>query len=266
VGRFYQEKDSHLLDYHIEQLHAGWFRGPLERGPDAVAWLGAAQTFGRFVPEPFPQLVGQRLGIGTLNLGSGGKGPEYYLVHPKILEEANRCKLAVVQVMPARGSDNRMFRSKLGGGLGVRTDDKTPVKALELIDELIASGRGKEARELVEESRRNYERAMINLLEAVRIPKILLWFSFRQPPAGILGYRRTLRVSPQFVTREMVGRIRRSADRYVAVASRAGIPQELRDRDGNPAGSNAYYPSPEMHRLAADRLVSVVGELIGSRE
>jgi uncharacterized protein DUF6473 len=266
VSLNYQRKDARIIDYGVEQLHGRWFRGPLDLGPDAIAWLGAAQTWGRFVPEPFAKLVGARLGIGTLNLGSGGKGPEFFLLHPKLIEEANRCRIAVVQVLPARGSNNSMFRSKRGGAIGTRLDSETPIRSPELIQELIDAGRDREVKKLVKESRRTYLHAMRSLLDSLRVPKILLWISFHEPPKAIEGYRRTLGVSPQWVTREMVRRIRPLADRFVSVVSREGVPQPLRDREGNDAGTNGYYPSPEMHRLAADLLTPVVRELLGETD
>ena len=128
MGSYYQHEDEQFLDYGMAQLHGEWFRGPLDQGPDAIAWLGAAQTFGRYVAEPVPAIVGKRLGLGTLNLGSGGKGPEYFLRHPELLEEVNRCRVAVIQVMSARASDNSLFQSQRGGS----ADPPASVLTLEL--------------------------------------------------------------------------------------------------------------------------------------
>src|ERR1700721_1759052 len=125
----YKRNDAGFFDYPMEKLHGEWFRGPLDRGPDAIAWLGAAQTFGRYVEEPFPGVVGKRLDLGTLNLGSGGKGPRYFLRHPELLEEVNRCRVAVIQVMSAKGSDNSLFQSEKGGAKGLRQATGTVTRA-----------------------------------------------------------------------------------------------------------------------------------------
>jgi len=103
---------------------------------------------------------------------------------------------------------------------------------------------------------------MKRLFEEVKPPKVLFWFAYRNPPPAITGYPRTLEIFPQLVNRRMVRQMRRSADRYVAVASRVGIPQELRDGAGNVVAVNDYYPSPEMHQLAAGPLTRAVRDLL----
>jgi Domain of unknown function (DUF6473) len=263
VGLFYQRMDGKFLDYGMVQLHGEWFRGPLDQGPDSIAWLGAAQTFGRYVTEPVPAIVGRRLGLGTLNLGSGGKGPDYFLLRPELLEEVNRCRVAVVQIMSARGSDNSIFKSERGGASGVRLDTGTKEpKALTVVTDLIAQGKVREARRLVRESQQAYVESMLRLLKSVKTPKVLFWFSYRNPPLALTGFRRTLEIFPHLVHRGMVNELRPSADGYAAVSSRAGIPQVLLDEEGNRVAVNHYYPSPEMHRLAADRLTGPVRELL----
>lgn len=261
MAKSYGVTDSNLFDYSMEELHGEWFRGPLDRGPDAIAWLGAAQTFGRLAAEPFPAIVGKRLDLGTLNLGSGGKSPQYYLHHSELLEEVNRCRVAVIQIMSARGSDNSLFRSNEGGVRGVRVDTGAITKSLpkELLDE----GRGREARRVTRESQASYVDAMCSLLEAINPPTILLWISFREPTPGRSDGGRTWEsASPQLVNANMIRQIVPLADRFVAVVSRANIPNEIHDRDGNVARTNRYYPSPEMHCAAADKLTPVVRELV----
>jgi Domain of unknown function (DUF6473) len=264
MGLFYQKRDHQLFEYELEELHGEWFRGPLDRGSDSIAWLGAAQTFGRLVTEPFPRMVGQGFDLGTLNLGSGGKGPEFYLRNPDLIEEVNRCRVAVVQVMSAKSSDNSLYRSRNGGGFGHRADTGEAVKsALPIIEELRAHGRRREARRIVVESQRAYLDSMQKLLKALKLPKILFWFSVRHPPSSMLGVLRSVRwESPQMVNRAMLSQMSPLADRFISVVSSAGLPQVLRDDAGDIFKTNKYYPSPEMHRIAADRLAPVVSELI----
>lgn len=263
MGYFYQVEDSAFIDYGMVKHNGQWMRGPVDSGPDAIAWLGAAQTFGRYAPEAAPWIVGARLDLGTFNPSVGGNGPEFFLRRPELLEEVNTCRAAVVQVMSARTCDNHLFRSKIGGDFGTRLDTGKTTKGLEVILDLRAEGRRSEVRRLVRESREAYVDAMRRLLQAIRIPKVLFWFSFRRPPPALIGHQWMLNIFPQITTREMVRKIRPLADRYVEVSSRAGIPQTVRDPDGNPVRTNVYYPSPEMHRLAAERLTPVLSELVG---
>jgi len=176
----------------------------------------------------------------------------------------NRCRAAVVQVMSAKGSDNSLFRSSGGGDSGIRLDTGARTKSLALIYGLRSQGKSMRARRVAWESQRSFTDEMQGLLGAIRPPKILLWIAFREPPSGVSGYRTFFqKVSPQFVTRRVLSRIEPFADRFVEVVSTAGVPQIFRDEDGKTLRKNPYYPSPEMHRLAADRLAPVLEELIG---
>jgi Domain of unknown function (DUF6473) len=261
MAQSYSRKDGRFMDYRMEQFHGEWFRGPLDRGPDAIAWLGAAQTFGRLVDEPFPEMVGGRLHLGTLNLGSGGKSPQYYLRHPELLDEVNRCRVAVVQIMSARGCDNSLFRSDQGGARGVRLDKGTPTRSPAILQDLISRRRPLKARRIVRQTQQAYVHEMGSLLRAIRVPKVLLWISFRPLSPKKRGWQTLNATSPQLVSDAMVSKIEPLADQFIAVVSRAGIPQVIHDEASNVVRTNWYYPSPEMHRLAADELTPVVGAL-----
>jgi hypothetical protein len=263
MGLFYQTDDNHILDYAMENLHGEWFRGPLTAGPESIAWLGAAQTFGRYVPEPFPHLVGQRLQMGTLNLGSGGKGPKYFLDRPELLREANRCRLAVVQVMSARASNNAAFRSRIGGDSGVRVSDGQAIKGLALMYEFLNAGRRREAVALLRESQRNFVHENNALIDALHVPTVQLFISYEPPAPTYTRFRNRMTVFPQWVDQRVVRQIKGAADAWVEVVSREGIPQQVVDKSGQQAVANGYYPSPEMHRIAADRLVPIVAGILG---
>src|ERR1700733_1499440 len=84
----YQSSDAHIVDYELYQLPGvdEFFRGPPPASDTYIACVGAAQTFGRFVPAPFPALISRSLDIGTLNLGRGGAGPGFHFSNSKIME------------------------------------------------------------------------------------------------------------------------------------------------------------------------------------
>jgi hypothetical protein len=263
AGRPYAYDDRGLVDYPMEQLRGTWFRGPLTRGPGAIAWLGAAQTFGRYVDDPFPAIVGRRIGFGTLNLGGAGTSPEYYLRHPELLDEASRCPVAVVQVMSARGIDNSAFRSAQGRVGGVRTDTGAPTESVHVIDGLLARGDTDGARRLVRESQRAWVEKTLGLLGALDCRTVLLYVSFDEPPDDVVVDGRVVRKGfPQLVDADMVRSVTTSADRFVSVVSRAGIPQAVRDARGTIVRVNEYYPGPEIHGLVADALTPVVEDLL----
>ena len=53
-----------------------------------------------------------------------------------------------------------------------------------------------------------------------------------------------------------------SGDRYVECVSKTGLPQVLRDFQGNIVGKNNYYPSPEMHQQASELLFPVCKSIL----
>ncbi len=87
------------------------FRGP--KPPDGVpymAFLGADETFGRFVPTPYPALITQDLGVPGVNLAIPHAGPDLYLRDPSVLRVAEAARLKVVQVVGAQNMSNRFYR------------------------------------------------------------------------------------------------------------------------------------------------------------
>ena len=298
MGTFYQDWDKEIIDYDMHTLQGLDLRGPRLTQPDYIAYLGAAQTFGRYCHHPFPSLLGQQLQLGTLNLGSGGKGPEYYsLFNPQSLELINGAKLAVVQIMSGRSVSTSALQSTRGGRSGIcrRTGKKTTANAI--FYELVSGQdpRGMDPSflpQLVAETRENYVKAMVELLEKIQVPKVLLWFSTRSPdyqevyPAlwprklnhwlgnlsgGKLGLWRgrhgtqveqLLGDFPHLVNQAMVDQLKPCCDRYVEYTGSPGIPQPLKTYAGQPLAPNIYYPSPEMHQEVYDKLLPVCQTLL----
>lgn len=292
MGKFYQDWDIEIIDYDMYTLQGLELRGPKLAQADYIAYLGAAQTFGRYCCKPFPTLLGQQLQLGTLNLGSGGKGPQYYLQNPQTLDLVNSAQLAVVQVMSGRSISNSLFESTRGGRSGIRRSNGKKTTSNIIFYELI-SGQDKRGldpnflQQLVEETRENYVAAMVELLENIKVPTILLWFSVRSPeyqeiyPAvlprkinrwleqvsngkiGLWRRRHETRVEkflgdfPHLVNQSMVEQIRQHCDRYVEYVGGTGLPQPLNTYGGKSLAPNIYYPSPEMHQEVYHKLLPV---------
>lgn len=298
MGKFYQDWDQEIIDYNMYRLAGVDLRGPQVTQPDYVAYLGAAQTFGRYCHHPFPTLLGQRLKLDTLNLGSGGKGPQYYLQNPQTLDLINNAKFAVVQVMSGRSISNSVFQSSLGGRSGIRLSNGKKTTANIIFYELISGQdpRGLDPaflKTLIAETRANYVQAMTELLNKIQVPTILLWFSVRSPdyqevyPAvlprklnrwlekisngkvGLWRRRHETRVDnflgdfPHLVNQAMVDQLRSQCDRYVEYVGRPGLPQPLTTVDGKSLPPNSYYPSPEMHQGVYQQLLPVCQTLLG---
>jgi Domain of unknown function (DUF6473) len=276
----YQRYDAHIIDYELYELPGifGSFRGPPVKGDAYVACVGAAQTFGRFVPTPFPALLARTLGIDALNLGRGGAGPTFPCSDPALLRYINRARLVIVQVFSGRSQSNSLFRVVDHGMMGINLADGAKASANQFYTWLLGQD-PQLARQIVAETRENYVQDMTRLLDAIEAPKILFWFSVREPAypeLWQLPIERLWGEFPHFVNQDMVERLRGHSDAYVECVSRRGLPQPIHDRDGNPTSFgnplpgqsavlntvNRYYPSPEMHEEAASLLLPVCRELL----
>src|SRR5438477_4742612 len=140
----YQRDDAAIVDYQLWRLP----ELPLRlRGPALLPLpqkygvaIGAAQTFGRFVAEPWPLLLARQLGVPVLNLGISGAGPSLFLLHPGLVEIAMRAQFVIVQVMSARSVSNSRVRTGTNQGTLVRLDkpQSKPRFAEDVYRELLA--------------------------------------------------------------------------------------------------------------------------------
>jgi hypothetical protein len=271
MSRYYQNLDAPHFDYDLWRVPGlpGEFRGPaVDPERPFIAFVGAAQTFGRFCQQPFPTLVGQALRIQSLNLGVGGAGPRFFDT-PGFIDWMNRASLVVVQVVAARSEGNSFFdNSATGNGHGVRLSDGKEMRFEEFLADLAAAGDTEARDQAIRESRNNYVKRYITLLRKVAKPKVLLWLSVRRPEEG-----EDSMVFPHFVDQAAVNEIRNFTDAYVECASDEGLPQRLWDGDESIDGAyakdghlmNNYYPSPEMHMAAAALLTSACRAFLGQR-
>ncbi|MBZ0151177.1 MAG: DUF6473 family protein [Planctomycetes bacterium] len=270
MSEYYQNIDRPHFDYGLVKLEGTYLhvRGPaVDLSKPYIACVGAAQTFGRFCDEPYPTMLGKRLGMPVLNLSDGGAGPGW-VANPVFLRLLNGASLVVVQMLSARSVGNSLFDNRNSGGhVGTRLADGKRMTFIEFFKELVASSPPGVVARVVQETRENFVRRSIEVLGSIRPPKVALWLSARSPdyedrPGTPHGY---LSDYPHFVNREMVKAITAHADAYVECSSAAGLPQPLWQASAAVEGAvlvegrlfNRYYPSPQMHRAAADALESV---------
>lgn len=287
--RKYQIKDARICDYRYTKVPGAEVvaRGPLPAGLAEgrfISYLGGAQTLGRFVQRPYPSLIEAETGWSALNLGFGGGKPEFYLNAQGALDVVNAGACAVVQVMSARGSPNSIIRAVRNENNFVRYHGRNGGEATDelFVDHAYRRLLREESPETItkclQETREAWVRDMSQLLNAIRVPKLLLWFSVRTPHyvADTRELAAFLGPYPQFVDEAMLERLRPLADRYVECVSSRGMPSQLVDRatgepvpvfaDRQAPALNTYYPSPEMHEDAAALAAPQLLELLASRQ
>lgn len=284
MGLGYQQRDADIIDYQLWQADG---IGPHLRGPkpdslvdgEYITCIGAAQTFGCYVENTYVQLVGKETSCQMLNFGVSGAGPGFFLARPTIIEKINSSKLAVIQIMSGRSVANSLFDTDSKEMLTRRIDGAVK-GAAPMYADLLAEGNNRLISSVLHETRNNWVAQYLELLESITAPKLLLWISVRPPEysARLDNVHDFFGDFPQLVNREMVELIRMGADGYIECVSSEGLPQKLysrhtgkrtaiqkrQDLGGTRKAFNDYYPSPEMHMLAAKMVLACIdsnGEL-----
>ena len=302
----YQARDHEVVDYRMYELDGGGlqFRGPfpddLESG-NYFTCLGAAQTFGCFCENPFPDLLAKQLEMPALNLGYGGAGPEFFALHESLDRYVNGGKFVIIQAMSGRSQSNSVFDAR-GLEYLTRHSDGVSLGSDAAYRDLIYGPRvfrrrpfrwattrlapivnGPKVRRIVEETRRGWIDSHRTLLARIKVPTIFFWYSTRPPEyeEGSKDLESLFGDFPQLVNAEMVNEVRELCDHYVECRSDRGSPQPLHSRftgeriSVDPArdrpdfadmglwSNNFYYPSPEMHEDAAEALGETCKRVFG---
>lgn len=278
--------DEPMFDYKMYRFGRSRqvFRGPQpELRGKYISFIGASNTFGRFNDEPFPDLVGAGLDVQTLNLGTDGAGPGFFLGDPEVMSAASGAEVCVVQVMCASAISNRMFsvrprrnmRLHAVSDLLVGIYPEVEFERFSFVHAMLKHLQALDQNRfklLVNEMKNGWIGRMQTLLNSIETKTILLWFSRRDPDqnnseSGNYEYY------PHFVDRSMIDAVKPIADGYIECTTSVGLPQDLTvdgktilfRPSGEPISQNHEFPSPEMHHAAADTLTPEIQRLMSKR-
>ncbi len=251
------------------------FRGP-RRSLDRpyIAFLGGTETYGKYVPDPFPDLVEQAVGFASVNLACVNAGVDVYLAEPEVTDIARRAEAVVLQVVGALNLSNRYYT------VHPRRNDRfiaaTPLlKALyrdidftefhftrHMLTALEACSPDR-FEVVADELRRAWVERMKDLL--ARLPKrtILLWLA--EAPPGPKGPRLGIGGDPALVDRCMMDQVISAAAACVeAVATPADRQASLEGMAfaALEALAAAALPGPAVHRDVAARLTQSLEEIL----
>lgn len=244
------------------------FRGP-RRSLDRpyIAFLGGSETYGKYVPDPFPDLVEDQVGFAAINLGCVNAGPDVYLAEPEVLRIAHGAEAVVLQVMGAANLSNRFY------AVHPRRNDRFIAASPELralyreVDftefnftrHMLTSleAVSKERFEQVAgELRQVWVERMAELLNVLPRRTVLLWMADQAPQPR--ASRRGLKQDPVLVDEAMMAELAPGARAYVeAVASPKAKQTSLEGMAfaALEALAAAALPGPSVHRDVADKLV-----------
>lgn len=280
----YSARDTEVVDYQMYSLPGVdvWkFRGPQPDLADGNYFtvLGAAATMGVLVERPYPELVGEKLGMTALNLGIGGASATAYAEDKAIIDHINGGKFLILQVMGAKMEENSRFTLTKQLGFLRRTDTREIVTVQEAWMSVVKTEPWRLFR-YIRESRESWVRGYKALLQKVDVPVILFWFSPNEP-----SYFASLN-TPALVDKKSLNKVRslcgqtELCEQYVEVLSERNIDFEYVSRhSGKPAeidfrkigtgetdlqlyrNTDTPYASPEMHEDAVRPLLKAIEKL-----
>ncbi len=251
------------------------FRGPRRDIDRAyVAVLGGTETYGKFVPVPFPDLIEQELGLPVANLGCINAGPDVFLNEAAVTQIAAQASVTVVQILGAQNLSNRYYAVHprrndrfLGATPLLRTIfprvDFTEFNFTRHMLMSLQNASADKFEVVAEELRAAWVVRMKLLLSRSGRRVILLWTSDQSPPSPTR--RVDLARNPLLIDSEMINAIRAPVAGYVeAVYSAAALSQGVEGMAFAPmeAPAAAGLPGPMAHREVADLLMPAIHQLM----
>jgi hypothetical protein len=280
----YARRDHEIVDYEYWELPRSGihFRGPAVDLDDPAPYFvcaGAAQTFGCFVPKPYPSLLANSLDMRVVNLGLGSATPSVFASNDRLLEVINGADFLILQVMAARQEGNSRLEM-IGTDLvhDRRHGDDLPAH---MAWQRILDEERSELDRYIAESQQSWIDHYRQLLAHIKVPVVLFYFSVKQkgvdPARDAENAHQLLEPFPQLVEAPSIDTVAAQCDRYVECTSVrnhkhlltsrfTGEPVEVDNSVLDPRMQtrwkrNWYYPSPEMHEDAAANLLPALADL-----
>ncbi|GGO59093.1 hypothetical protein SAMN05444398_1091 [Roseovarius pacificus] len=207
------------------------FRGPRRAlTGDYIVFLGGTETYGKFIREPFPAMIGRHMGETCVNMGWPNAGLDVLLNDPGMAYARAGARAVVLQVPGAQNMTNRFY------GVHARRNDRF-VRATDALMRLFPEmdftefhftrhmlrrlqAVSPERFDLVrEELRTVWVERMVELIGRDGPPVILLWFAARRPGRDCDGA--DVAQDPAFVTRPMLETVRGQAAHLIEVTASA---------------------------------------------
>lgn len=237
------------------------FRGP-RRSLDRpyVAFFGGNETYGKFIPDPFPDLVEEEIGYGAVNLGHVNAGLDLYLNAPDLLQIASRAEAVVLQIIGAANLSNRYYSvhpRRNDRFLGPTPLLRTLFRDVDFTEfaftrHLLFALRAQSPDRfevLADELRTTWLARMQELLDVLPKRTLLVWVADQPPPQ--VTRRASLDLDPILIDDEMLSAVRPKARTYVEAVIRPDLRgQGLSSMafSATDAQAAALLPGPEVHR------------------
>jgi len=249
------------------------FRGPARKlQGDYIAFLGGSETFGRFIPDPYPALVEARTGVTSVNLGCIDAGLDSYATSHDLQEICSNSLTTIIQILGATNMSNRFYtvdqrhsdRFLRASKQFKEIYPEVDFSAFTHINEMLAH-LGKIDSDRLHQIRQEIQTAWVArmraLLRNIDGPKILLWLADHAP--FFHGSGGTICRMPLFVDRAMLAALETEDTTYIEIVA---TPAEIRAGRQSMvfnAQDFAHVPEilgPVLHERIAAQLATVLSE------
>lgn len=252
-----------------------FFRGPKKSlEGQYITFIGGTETYGKFIPVPFPELVESAIRISCINFGAVNASIDAFLQESVVLSAANNSSLNVVQVTGAHNMSNRFYTvhprrndrfvraSSVLRAIYPEVDFTEVCFTRHLLNHLykVSPERFEIIREEVQQA---WRARMRGFLQDIGQHTYLLWFSDRLPSDAHWADRDDpLGAEPLFITRAMLDELRPIVRGVVLVqpsakARSAGTAGMIYP-EGQSTAASAML-SVAAHREAANALIQAIG-------
>jgi hypothetical protein len=268
------------MNYTKVEYRDKFIRGPIpDFNKPFISYIGAAQTFGRFCEKPFPNLISDHLNIGGLNLGFGGAGPEERIFY-KSIDDINKSKCCVIQVMSGRSCSNKLLKIKTGQ-FSILSLNREKMVVPNFWYNILKLNDIEFIKRIVLDTINTYTSYYEKLLSLIECPKILLLISSDNLKDKIDlntdNYDIFIGRFPHFITNNTLNYLKSLCDYSVDIISKRGMPQKLKEpinkdyekgllmhsnKEIKECYYNNYYPSPEIHHQIKEGLSLIIKDII----
>ncbi len=266
----YERPGESPLDY--QQCRYGHsrllFRGPRRDTKNKFfAFVGGTETYGKYIPEPFPHLIESEVSKPCVNLGAVNGGVDAFVNDDTVLSLCCRADVTVIQVMGAQNMSNRFYSvhpRRNDRFLKASTLMRTIFREVDFTEfsftrHLLTSLKTLSPDKfdaLEQELKAAWTARMEMFLNKITGKVVLVWVSHRAP--GEPEPERGLGKDPLFIDQKMIDELRKKVDSYIEVV----VPSELiaRGTDGmlypqlETAAAQEMF-GPSVHELIAEKLL-----------
>lgn len=273
----YERPGESPLDY--QQCRYGnsklLFRGPRrDTNKRYHAFIGGTETYGKYIPCPFPELVEKQVGTPCLNLGAVNGGIDAFVNDETILGLCSKASVTVIQVMGAHNMSNRFYSvhpRRNDRFLKASTLMRTIFREVDFTEfaftrHLLSTLKTMSPDKfdvLEQELKVAWQARMELLLSRITGKVVLLWVSDVSPPLveDELADAKSLGFAPLFIDRTMIDALRDKVHDYVEII----VPPEVVEMGTKgmlfpqfEAAAAQEMHGPMLHGIIADKLTSIM--------